>query len=97
MFRDGASEWSEPGNGLWSMPKVNLYFGVALQCLPGMLTLTSGMTAVVKRDRRLRLLKAPQELHAFHFLMVWHQRQNTDPRHVWLREPMRSTSAGVNG
>src|SRR6202022_4862791 len=42
------------------------YFGVALQCLRGtelVLTLTSGMTSVVRRDRRLRLVKAPQELH----------------------------------
>jgi len=76
------------------------YFGVALQCLPGtelVLTLTSGMTSVLKRDRRLRLVKAPPELHAFHFLMAWHQRQKTDPRHVWLREVIRSTSAGLNG
>jgi DNA-binding transcriptional LysR family regulator len=76
------------------------YFGVALQCLPGtelVLTITSGMTSVVKRDRRLRLVKAPQELHAFHFLMAWHPRQNTAPRHVWLREAMRSTIAGLNG
>jgi DNA-binding transcriptional LysR family regulator len=73
------------------------YFSVALQCLPGtelVLTLTSGMTSVVKRDRRLRLVKAPQELNGFHFLMAWHPRQNTDPRHVWLREVLRSTSRG---
>ncbi len=47
------------------------YFGVALQCLPGtelVLTLTSGMTSVIKNDRRLRLVKAPQELHAARFL-----------------------------
>jgi len=63
------------------------YFGVALQCLAGtelVLTLTSGMTPVVKANRKLRLVKAPQELHAFHFLMAWHPRHNTDPRHVWL-------------
>jgi len=75
------------------------YFGVALQCLPGtqlVLTLTSGLTSAVRRDRRLRLLKAPQELHAFHFLMAWHPRLNSDPRHVWLREAMRSTAAGLN-
>jgi DNA-binding transcriptional LysR family regulator len=68
------------------------YFGVALQCLPGtelVLTLTSGMTSVVKGDRKLRLVKAPRELHGFHFLMAWHPRLNTDPRHVWLREAMR--------
>jgi DNA-binding transcriptional LysR family regulator len=70
------------------------YFGVALQCLSGtelVLTLTSGMTSVIKNDRRLRLVKAPQELHAFHFLMAWHPRLNTDPRHMWLRAAMRST------
>jgi len=75
------------------------YFGVALQCLPGtelVLTLTSGMTSVVKGDRRLRLVKAPQELHGFHFLMAWHPRLNTDPRHVWLREAMRSIKADLN-
>jgi len=75
------------------------YFGVALQCLPGtelVLTLTSGMTSVVKGDRRLRLVKAPQELHGFHFLMAWHPRLNTDPRHVWLREAMRSIAADLN-
>jgi len=33
-------------------------------------------------------VKAPRELHPFHFLMAWHPRLNTDPRHVWLREAM---------
>src|SRR6516165_4558080 len=73
------------------------HIGVALQCLPGtelVLTLTSGMTSVVKGDRKLRMVKAPQELHGFHFLMAWHPRLNTDPRHVWLREAMRSIAAG---
>jgi DNA-binding transcriptional LysR family regulator len=75
------------------------YFGVALQCLVGtelVLTLTSGMTSAVKAHRKLRLVKAPQELHGFHFLMAWHPRLNTDPRHVWLREALRSTTAGLN-
>jgi DNA-binding transcriptional LysR family regulator len=73
------------------------YFGVALQCLAGtelVLTLTSGMTPVVKANHKLGLVKAPQELHAFHFLMAWHPRLNSDSRHVWLREAMRSTAAG---
>jgi hypothetical protein len=76
------------------------YFGVALQCLPGtelVLTLTGGMTSVIKHDRRLRLVKAPQELHAFHFLMAWHPRLNSDPRHVWLRGAMRSTTGALDG
>src|SRR6202789_2025776 len=76
------------------------YFGAALQCLPGtelVLTLTSGLTSVVQGDRKLRLVKAPPELHAFHFLMAWHPRHNTDPRHVWLREAIRSATADLNG
>ena len=43
-------------------------------------------------NRELRVVKAPHELHPFHFLMAWHPRLNSDPRHVWLREAMRSTS-----
>ena len=68
---------------------------MALQCIPGtelVLTLTSGVTSVITNDRSLRLVKAPQELHAFHFLMAWHPRLNSDPRHVWLREVMRQVA-----
>jgi DNA-binding transcriptional LysR family regulator len=71
------------------------YFGVALQCLPGtelVLTVTSGMHSVVRGNRELRVVKAPHELHPFDFLMAWHPRLNSDPRHVWLREAMRSTT-----
>ena len=75
------------------------YFGVALQCLPGtdlVLTVTSGMSSVIRGNRELRVVKAPRELHPFHFLMAWHPRLNADPRHVWLREAMRSTTAALN-
>jgi DNA-binding transcriptional LysR family regulator len=75
------------------------YFGVALQCLPGtelVLTVTSGLSSVVRGNRELRVVKAPHELHSFHFLMAWHPRHNGDSRHVWLREAMRSTTATLN-
>jgi DNA-binding transcriptional LysR family regulator len=75
------------------------YFGVALQCLPGtelVLTVTSGLTSVVRGNHKLRLVKAPHELNSFYFLMAWHPRLNTDPRHVWLREVMRSITAALN-
>jgi DNA-binding transcriptional LysR family regulator len=75
------------------------YFGVALQCLPGtelVLTVTSGMSAAIRGNRELRPVKAPRELHPFHFLMAWHPRLNSDSRHVWLRQAMRSTTAARN-
>ena len=71
------------------------YFGVALQCLPGtelVLTLTSGMTSAVRRNRDVRLVKAPRELRPFWFLMAWHPRVDSDPPHMWLREALRQVS-----
>ncbi len=98
----GLAVWSRkilPQSGPGTKPNYRPYFGVALQCLPGtelVFTLTNDMTSVVKRDRRLRVVKAPQELQSFHFLMAWHSRLNSDHRHVWLREAMRSTVAAPN-
>jgi hypothetical protein len=72
---------------------------VALQCLPGtelVLTLTTGMTSAVKRNRGLRLVKAPKELRPFYFLMAWHPRLNSDPPHVWLRQAVRSAAGSLN-
>jgi DNA-binding transcriptional LysR family regulator len=74
------------------------YFGAALSCLPGtelILTLTSGMRQFVSGNSQLRLVKAPPELHWFHFLMVWHPRLTTDPRHRWLREAMQQAAAEI--
>jgi len=71
------------------------YFGAALSCLPGtelVLTLTNGMRQMVERNSSLRLVKAPQELRPFHFLMVWHPRLTSDARHTWLREAVRQVS-----
>jgi DNA-binding transcriptional LysR family regulator len=68
------------------------YFAVALQCLVGtnlVLTLTAGMSSMVSRDRRLRLVKAPGELKGFGFLMAWHPRLQSDSSHLWLREALR--------
>jgi DNA-binding transcriptional LysR family regulator len=76
------------------------YFGAALRCLPGtelVLTLTSGMIQAVTRNSDLRLVKAPPELHPFHFLMVWHPRLTTDPRHAWLRKAMRQAASDSTG
>ena len=76
------------------------YFGAALRCLPGtdlVLTLTSGMTRTVNRNSDLRLVKAPPELRPFHFLMVWHPRLTTDPRHAWLRKAIHQAAGNSDG
>ena len=74
------------------------YFGAALSCLPGtelVLTLTTGMRQMVEKNSTVRLVKAPQELRSFHFLMVWHPRLTTDARHTWLRQAMREATSQV--
>ncbi|HEY2468424.1 MAG TPA: LysR family transcriptional regulator [Terracidiphilus sp.] len=71
------------------------YFGAALGCLTGtelVLTLTSGMKQMVESNSAVRLVKAPSELQAFHFLMVWHPRLGSDSRHTWLREAIRQAA-----
>jgi DNA-binding transcriptional LysR family regulator len=76
------------------------YFGAALSCLHGtalILTLTNGMKEMVERNSTLRLVKAPQELRPFHFLMVWHPRLTTDAPHTWLREAIRQVSPKASG
>jgi DNA-binding transcriptional LysR family regulator len=54
------------------------------------------MHSAIERNRDLRVVKAPHELHPFHFLIAWHPRLNSDPRHAWLREAMRSATAALN-
>ena len=72
------------------------YFGAALQCLPGtdlVVTTTSGMRRLVERDSRLRIVNAPEELYPFYFLMAWHPRMHSDPRHKWLRQTLQYVTA----
>jgi hypothetical protein len=33
----------------------------------------------------------------FHFLMAWHPRLSSDPRHMWLRAAMLSITENLNG
>jgi hypothetical protein len=55
------------------------------------------MQSVVRGNRDLRVVKAPRELHPFHFPDGLASRLNSDPRHVCPREAMRSTTASLNG
>jgi DNA-binding transcriptional LysR family regulator len=74
------------------------YFGVALASLAQtelVLTLTSGMRSLVEGNSQLRLVKAPTELVGFHFLMAWHPRLDSDGRHAWLREAVKSAVNAV--
>jgi DNA-binding transcriptional LysR family regulator len=74
------------------------YFGAALECLPGtnlVLTATSGIAQIAKRQPDLCVLEAPAELTGFAFQAVWHPRLDSDSAHTWLRETLFQLSSEI--
>jgi DNA-binding transcriptional LysR family regulator len=74
------------------------YFGAALECLPGtnlILTATSGVAQIAKKNPDLRVLEAPEELSGFAFQAIWHPRLDSDPAHTWLRETLFKLSREI--
>ncbi len=67
-----------------------------LQAAIGMLEMTDLMLTIPARiadagvTRGLPSIRAPKELPAIRYSMVWHPRFDTDLLHVWLRETVRS-------
>jgi DNA-binding transcriptional LysR family regulator len=74
------------------------YFGAGLECLPGtnlILTATSGVAQIAKKNPDLRVLEAPEELSGFAFQAIWHPRLDSDPAHTWLRETLFKLSREI--
>ncbi len=74
------------------------YFGAALECLPEtnlILTATSGVAQIAKKNPDLRVLEAPEELSGFAFQAIWHPRLDSDPAQRWLRETIFKLSREI--
>jgi len=68
------------------------YFGVALGMVERshlIATLPRSMCELLVDRRTIRLIRPPSEAKPFRYVMVWHQRQQVDPRHIWLRRAMK--------
>ncbi len=71
------------------------YFSVGLHMVAGtslIATLPRRLAENLVNPTQTRLVSAPDELTGFHYLMIWHSRQQQDVRHLWLRQAMRDAT-----
>jgi DNA-binding transcriptional LysR family regulator len=46
--------------------------------------------ALLEAPRKVtKILEAPAELGSFKYVMIWHERMQSDAAHVWLRSAIR--------
>ena len=71
------------------------YFTAAVRCVPNtpfIATVPSRLAGFESNNPALRILKPPEVLGRFNYLMAWHPRMNTDAAHLWLRRAIRETA-----
>jgi DNA-binding transcriptional LysR family regulator len=74
------------------------YFTAAVRCAPGtylLATVPSRIARFESTNLSLRILKPPEVLGRFNYLMAWHPRMNTDAAHLWLRRAIRETAKAL--
>jgi DNA-binding transcriptional LysR family regulator len=74
------------------------YFSAAIRCVPEtslLATVPSRMATLESSNPALKILKPPEVLGRFKYLMAWHPRMNTDAAHLWLRGVMRETAKAL--
>jgi DNA-binding transcriptional LysR family regulator len=74
------------------------YFSVALRTVANsklIATLPRHMTELLADRRAVRTIRPPREIESFRYIMVWHKRQDADPRSIWLRQTMREITSEV--
>jgi DNA-binding transcriptional LysR family regulator len=75
------------------------YFTAAVRCVPGthlLATVPSRIARVESNHQSLRILKPPEVLGRFNYLMAWHPRMNTDAAHIWLRRAIRESGKALS-
>jgi hypothetical protein len=74
------------------------YFRAAISCIPGtpfLATVPSRVAAFESNNPALKILRPPEALGRFKYLMAWHPRMNTDAGHLCLRRVMRDTAKAL--
>lgn len=70
------------------------YFAAAIRSVIGtrLIATLPKRLAEAESNPAIKLLKPPQEMTGFDYLMAWHPRVNTDSAHQWLRETIRQAA-----
>ena len=74
------------------------YFSAAIRCVPGtdlVATVPRGIAEFESGNAGVKVLKPPEVLGTFQYLMAWHPRMNTDAAHLWLRAVIREVGESV--
>jgi DNA-binding transcriptional LysR family regulator len=75
------------------------YFATAIRSVAGtelVATVPRRMAELEADNPDLKILKPPEVLGTFNYLMAWHPRMNTDAAHLWLRAVMREAGKSVS-
>ena len=80
-------------------PMVVSYHTAAMQSVVGtnlIATVPRRMAELEASNPSLRIVKAPDVLGTFKYLMAWHRRMNTDGAHIWLRSVIREAGKAIS-
>ena len=75
------------------------YFTAAIRCVPGtplLATIPSRLARFESKNPAIKILKPPEVMGKFSYVMAWHPRMNTDAAHLWLRRAIRETAKGLS-
>lgn len=75
------------------------YFAAAIRSVAGtrlIATVPRRMAEFEAGNPSLKILKPPEVLGRFTYLMAWHPRMNTDAAHVWLRAVIREAGKAIS-
>jgi DNA-binding transcriptional LysR family regulator len=75
------------------------YFTAAIRCVAGtdlIATVPRRIAEFESRNSALKILRPPEVLGKFSYLMAWHPRMNTDAAHVWLRSVIREAGKSLS-
>ena len=74
------------------------YFSMAIRAVADtslIATVPKRLAAYESHNPALKILKAPEMLGAFKYLMTWHPRMNSDAAHQWLRSMVQQVGKNV--
>jgi DNA-binding transcriptional LysR family regulator len=75
------------------------YWAVATRIISGtklIATVPRRMAELEADNPGLKILKAPEILGRFNYMMAWHPRLNTDAAHLWLRATVRDAGKKIS-
>ena len=81
------------------MSDIGTLFRTAVRCVPDTQLLAAFPSRIARFESNnlsLKILKPPEVLGWFKYLMAWHPRMNTDAAYLWLRHAIRKAGKALS-